>query len=804
MTATVDALYPNLNCQAVPANWTLGPDTTSGMWETGDYYQFEINITDPKCPHSTGYHGYTLDEISRYSVLDDTDGCLLKQGANWTTLPGRKWWIWVSHIDIDDRNRTYTSLEYNGTYRDGKVSLSTIACEPTIEMRKARVTTDGLTYSATLTDDPPTALNLNISAWDMQDSVEISDSLASMIFNGASKGPLHMPDDITLTRSLFILMNASMPRDSLQDWMDIDFLMEASRMAYQRVAVHVALEQYITAANGSTHGVTTWVESRLVVRPLSFYLTTSILAVLIFMTTFMCRYRPSGLVPHDPGSIVGLASIIASSPELQNVLENTGSSGAATKMRLLGSHQFQSGITGHAKNKSFQIRSSGPFVGHAVSQSRQTWWQPFPFTFSGKIVTLLSPIAGIIVLEILHQRSNYQHGIADVSPNPYVHYTWVYLPALMVWGINIAFKNLYSNNTFVQPYYVLRHGAGEANHVLTSSFMSNFLIHNVWVAVKRGYFTILLSSIAVLLGGILPVAVPGLYTSKLVTHMSLIQPMQENWFNATQGFYAELKVIPRPHPIEPPQNHEPIANWILYNNFSFPRWTYGPYALSAIDFSNTVASSMNMSDSTISANIPAIRGRTNCTIIREKDIHLPGFQSMQANWSGISEFGPPMAEKCFQPETVPSTQDLHYYGRFSRSDYSLYNISEVKTEAQNKSLPLGSIEFWEPSPRYVANASKICAKEVTLAFCWPYVEQVVLNTTFQFPSFDIKSAEPLPRDPNIPGGYAFFSAAELVSKMGEPFIKGPPDPWGKPPLRSRCTRLQRNVFRSLHGRGDMG
>ncbi len=53
----------------------------------------------------------------------------------------------------------------------------------------------------------------------------------------------------------------------------------------------------------------------------------------------------------------------------------------------------------------------------------------------------------------------------------------------------------------------------------------------------------------------------------------------------------------------------------------------------------------------------------------------------------------------------------------------------------------------------------------------------MLNTTFTFPSFDIVSATQLPPDPKAPNG-TFFSSAELVTKMGEPFIMGPPSYWG--------------------------
>ncbi len=668
------------------------PDTTSSMWV--GYYQFQINITDPACPHTTGFHGSTLDEISQYSIMDETNKCVEETATNYTTRPGQRWWIWVSHDVIDyHRNISFTSPFLNTTYPAGQPSVSTIACEPTVQMRKALITTDGITYNATLTNDGPTPMKLNISAWDMQSSVTDSDALAGATFQGAPSGALHVPDDFSMSRSLYLLMNASDPRRTYQDWMDTNFLIDSARKAYQRVAVQVALEQYLTTANDTTHGTTTWVENRLVLRPLSFYLSVAILAVLIGIAALLCLYHPAGLVPHDPGSILGLASIVAPSSKLQHILEDTGRSAAATETKLSYSNQFQSGIAYNEDKSRFQIVSSGPSVSEAVTEPKQRWWQPFPFTLTGKIITLLSPVIGIVVLEVLYQTSHRDHGIADVPTDPYVHYTWVYLPALMVWAINTCFKNVYSNKTIVQPYYVLRYRSQEASHAMQSNFMSNSPLLNIWVGIRKRYITIILSAIAVLLGGILPVVVSGLYTPKIMAHTSTVQPVQQSWFNATQSFYAPMKIIPRPHPINPPQNRMPLADWILYNNFSYPKWTYSSYALSAIDFDKNALSSMNMSHSTIITNVPAVRGRTNCTIVRESDIHLPGFQALQAKWPGINSFGPPMPESCVKTDSTPYANDVQYYGRFMRAKDYLYNSSEITSEAENKTMPLAFVEF---------------------------------------------------------------------------------------------------------------
>lgn len=62
--------------------------------------------------------------------------------------------------------------------------------------------------------------------------------------------------------------------------------------------------------------------------------------------------------------------------------------------------------------------------------------------------------------------------------------------------------------------------------------------------------------------------------------------------------------------------------------------------------------------------------------------------------------------------------------------------------------------------------------------CWPYVEEVTLNTTFSLPHLSTKSAVPLPLNPDVEGGYPFFSEAEIVQNAGFPnSMADLPRPW---------------------------
>jgi hypothetical protein len=87
-------------------------------------------------------------------------------------------------------------------------------------------------------------------------------------------------------------------------------------------------------------------------------------------------------------------------------------------------------------------------------------------------------------------------------------------------------------------------------------------------------------------------------------------------------------------------------------------------------------------------------------------------------------------------------------------------------------------EYTTTTGNYTATAEVDTFGQVTAMHCWPYVEHVVLNTTFSMPSLAFVSANPLPPNPNLQGGYPKFSEAEIVQNSGLPEINNRPNPWG--------------------------
>jgi hypothetical protein len=292
---------------------------------------------DTDCPFAISEGGIGLDSLAGYTASAAYSSSL--------SAPCNRWFLWVGHVELDDKNHTYNVYNlYNYTARGGIPSVSSISCQPKYELRRARVATNGISYYPSLIENNQPSAIPNITAWDLFLAAQQSEGSAKSILSGSNGlGSGSIVGNVTIS-GFFSLMNYTMPRTNPKSWMDTDFLIESARKSFQGIATQVA-SQYLTQAVKENSAATiSWSENRLVLQDLSFYVVISILVLLIAITTTLSLSTPSGVVPRDPGSIAGMAAIVASSSDLNATLKGAGHSASVTKSRAISSSPFQTGM----------------------------------------------------------------------------------------------------------------------------------------------------------------------------------------------------------------------------------------------------------------------------------------------------------------------------------------------------------------------------------------------------------------------------------------------------------------------------
>jgi hypothetical protein len=176
-----------------------------------------------------------------------------------------------------------------------------------------------------------------------------------------------------------LVMNATSPRYNTSAWMDTDVMINSARKAFQGVAVQAVLNHFSQEFNGTLNGSASWTEQRLILRTLSFWLVTSLLVMLIIIVAALCCQSSPLVVPRDPGSIAGLAAIVASSPDINSLLQGVAHSEDATKARLIALSPYRTDYSGVGEGHHFQIsvpsiEASDDALVHSVSAQQQKWY----------------------------------------------------------------------------------------------------------------------------------------------------------------------------------------------------------------------------------------------------------------------------------------------------------------------------------------------------------------------------------------------------------------------------------------------
>lgn len=299
--------------------------------------------------------GYTEQHIAGYFAADMVNPCNVND-----TRAGSRWWLFVAHIEMDNLDHeTDANSNDNSTipYRTGPSSVNIIACQPKMEVRKALVVSSGLSTNATLLPGNGTA-TFNFSAWDVLAYVKRTEAAASQMVIGNAKLPLPDTNNVTFVEPTFNLMNTTMTEYTGKAWMDTNNLISNARKAFQGAAAQVAAASFVIHTSDTLHGSTFWTEQRLVLRLLSFWLVTSILIVLLGIAAILMFHRPFKVVTRDPGTIAGLAAILASSSDFSDSVQGVGHSATATKARLRALSPFYIESVSDVKGHGFRIRSS--------------------------------------------------------------------------------------------------------------------------------------------------------------------------------------------------------------------------------------------------------------------------------------------------------------------------------------------------------------------------------------------------------------------------------------------------------------
>ena len=497
-------------------------------------------------------------------------------------------------------------------------------------------------------------------------------------------------------------------------------------------------------------------EDRLFVRQMSFWLISVLLGILVAIAlTLLCFFVPVAVCPRDTGSIGGVATILAQSPDFMAVFENSQfESDIQMSESKPGRTQYTTLVDGKG---TFTLLPQDQPLSQATEHrtietsrgedSSPTWWYPFSSSWFIRIAVVVIPLAVIIGLEVVYRISTSRHGITLVDgKSPYIHYIWVYVPALVMFTIRCLFTSVEFGVRILQPYSTLRKGCAPPEISILENQLRKIGIYAVFDTLRKKQWALTAATAALLLATVNPIIVSGLFTAKVSEPTSSMNLTQTTRWN-----------LGNPSPDKPMSwlqaatfDTDRAAGLILSLNLSDPQWTYNDLVFPQFKLATA---DPPPTQGFINVRIPALRSRLTCA---EDPAHGG---CLSTEYTFMCELNSSCFASMAAPAAVSQEVPLGYF--LEGGSVGQFYMMNRSSNCPTHSLLYGKINPGHSMPR-----------EYHYIYCNASLEEVDVDTKLQLPSLSIDTDTPprvvesSARKPFDTDAWSFPS----FSNMGEKFL----------------------------------
>ena len=617
------------------------------------------------------------------------------------------------------------------------IEFQSLVCIPSYSITKGSVTLhgDGSVINVILNTPMPansSALQLpNVKPMDIAMGLSASLNASKTLISLANPFFWTVNSTDTSFYDPFIqVCNFTSPHLNPADFLEEDFLYRISRQTFKLISAQIAKKSLMVPSSTSFLGIYAAPTHRLFVRELSLRIMEGTLAVLVLIAGALCKFRSSGSTPRDPGTITGLAAILARSSKLLDTLANSGAARLEDIKIILAGNSYRTVVD---KDSSFAIEqySQDPIKVLPHSAISIRWWAPFSVTIFARALTLITPLALIAALEATYQRSRHQNGLANVPGETYIKYTWVYIPAFIMLGTATIFDAVHFSAQVFHPYSLLKRGGVSVQESMTENYISKVTIHSFCSAFLNRHYVIFATSFAMLLAPMLTVTVSGLYSAEDVKYERQGTVRSLDSFNSTIDPTSGVRGFGTA-PL--------VGSLVIGGGLPYPAWTYDELLFPTLDINSitdlegnlrtpsvqSVSKTTNTTgaSSIFVATVPALRASLKCQPLPPANYSLAVSKTMIAIDLDI---GTNCGYSGFSNGTMDNVTAI---------------ISNIKPDAHfgvvvNTDVGGGGVncpDFVSVYGKYLDKDSKISAFTCNTA-----VERVIVNVTFLLPEFRINS-----------------------------------------------------------------
>lgn len=417
-----------------------------------------------------------------------------------------------------------------------------------------------------------------------------------------------------------------------QLWNDPQKFKAAIQDSFTCIMRQIVKDSLLVNRPHNLEGTEQMMEPRLFVRPLSFWLMAVLMGFLaVTAGLLLWLYTPVAVCPRDTGSIAGLSLVLSrSSGFMARFCGSDLKTEAQMEHSFLGRGRYQTQISETGEFSLISCDDSLEPQSDEFERTRVLWWRPASSSLYIQLPLIIIPLAVIVGLEIVYHISVKNHGIALIQgESPYIHYVWVYVPAVILFGIRCFFQSIEFGARIVQPYFRLRQTSAPPETSILENQLRKVSIYGVWDSLRKRQWALTAATLSLLLGAVLPIVVSGLYTTAQSEPETDIQLVQGTRWNL--GDPQENRLATTAYWNNENFKKDTATGMIIHLNLSYPQWTHKDLAFptfSLVDADNIPQKGH------INARLPALRGQLNCS--RAVGVHweYKGDSIPENTWEG--------------------------------------------------------------------------------------------------------------------------------------------------------------------------
>jgi len=598
LVSEVDGMLQTLECEAATATFE----------RFAKYPKFGVNVTF----NTADCEMKAYLDVHRDAENGDKTLASLRVGncggEDWYSGPSEKTRFGLLFASVKVQN---TAPMGNGMYSSNFTVLKSaqVLCKPTYNISRYLLTQVGnrfVSLTPAPESTPKTVVNFkpkDLHAWDM-----------SEVYLKAH-GPRKTPGDSIggysesihtdfphLKGMLFdmfwewaLLSSPDLPADYQSSFFDVNSMEGFFKGYYE--SYMAAIAHYLLPTR-TIPGLTATVlepRDRIIVQPVAGHVISVLLGIsgLVALAIGLVRLRAgsSSVLPRNPCSAAGSAALLAGVEyQLVHHRENSHYSGETHKPRH-------------------------PPALHPVSR-----------------LTMCTLIAGLIItLSVLLNQSRSHNGLGPASSpdtQPYLHYLWTALPAVVLSLIGIYLATVDTQIRTLTPYLEMARPKGASYaRSLGIDLLDKYQLTAIYSAARVRLFPAVVTGLVAGLAAVLPILSASLYREQ---HFAV---EYDSKLDITTAFTTERGAEDRsPYGKGVDMFYTPLlANMILQHNTSYPPFTYQDLAFPSFqfndyDFPGNKEDISTTNESTpslaIDATIPALRSGLSCRLYDRSDMQF--------------------------------------------------------------------------------------------------------------------------------------------------------------------------------------